>query len=75
MAPLPINSLPCISISIVFKGKGSVGQWTYDCNNWLLTMDSTMDLPRTCTIFVDVLSRFWWLQSASDSIRSLSCGT
>ena len=58
MDPLPPNFLQCIPTSIFFRGEGYVGQWTYDCNNWLLTVDSTMDLPRTGTIFVDVFGRF-----------------
>ena len=63
MDPLPPNFLPYLPISIFFRGEGYVGQWTYDCNNWLLTVDSTLDLPRTGTIFVDVYGRFSSLQS------------
>ena len=58
MGPLPPNFLQCFPTSIFFRGEGSVGQWNYDCNNWLLTVDSFMDLPRTGTIFVDVFGRF-----------------
>ena len=63
MGHLPPNFLQCLPTSIFFRGEEYVGQSTYECNNWLLTVDSTMDLPRTGTIFVDVFGRFSSLQS------------